>query len=88
MLAPMSLQNFQFRLGELERFVAISGDRHDGPDNSLWRSGREHTLASWIARTPAQGAPTLRVVLANPGEPVLTRQFVLDESFWRSATLP
>ena len=68
---------------DLERFAALSRDRNDGPDNSLWRSGRECTLASWIVDAPAAGAPRLRVVLANPGEPEVTRQFDLDEAFWK-----
>ncbi|HWQ10693.1 MAG TPA: carcinine hydrolase/isopenicillin-N N-acyltransferase family protein, partial [Holophaga sp.] len=30
---------------DLARFITISRDRNDGPDNSLWRSGKEWTLA-------------------------------------------
>jgi hypothetical protein len=47
--------------------------------------GREQTLASWILRTPAEGPPQLRVVIANPGEPPVTRSVVLDHDFWDAA---
>jgi hypothetical protein len=67
----------------LERFAAISRDRHDGPDDSLWRDGREHTLSSWIVAAPPAGAPRLRVLLANPGKPEVLREFILDEGFWK-----
>lgn len=68
----------------LESLAAMSKDQHDGPDRSLWRTGsRERTLASWIVQTPAQGAPTLRVVIANPGQQEETHELVLDEKFWR-----
>lgn len=69
-----------------EAFAAFSRDRHDGPDNSLWRTGNgknTRTLASWIVETPANGAPTLRVLLANPGQPEESRTFVLNPEFWR-----
>ena len=68
----------------IESFAAISRDQHDGPDNSLWRTGKnERTLASWIVETPAGGAPRLRVVIANPGQQEQTHTFVLDQKFWR-----
>jgi hypothetical protein len=67
-----------------DALVAMSKDQHDGPDNSLWRTGRrERTLASWIVETPAQGPPKLRVVIANPGQAEETRVLVLDQRFWR-----
>lgn len=67
----------------LREFARMSRDRHDGPDNSLWRSGKEHTLSSWIVQTPASGAPRLRVLLANPGEEEKTVEYTLDEAFWK-----
>ncbi|APW43597.1 carcinine hydrolase/isopenicillin-N N-acyltransferase family protein [Rhodoferax saidenbachensis] len=67
----------------LEQFSSLSRDHHDGPDNSLWRSGKEYTLASWIVATPAQGAPRLHVVIANPGEREVTQDLVLDAQFWK-----
>ncbi|MCF7849085.1 MAG: C45 family peptidase [Kiritimatiellales bacterium] len=67
-----------------DSFALMSKDRHDGPDNSLWRTGKvARTLASWIVETPARGAPKLRVVIANPGQKEETHVFVLDERFWR-----
>ena len=67
----------------LDVVAAMSKDQHDGPDNSLWRTGsKERTLASWIVATPAQGAPKLRVVIANPGQKEETRVLALDEKFW------
>ena len=70
----------------VEAFATFSRDRNDGPDNSLWRTGNgtsTRTLASWIVETPAAGAPKLRVVLADPGQPEETHTFVLDQAFWR-----
>jgi len=67
----------------LDSYVAISRDRRDGPDDSLWRTGRkEATLASWIIQSPAQGSQTLRVVLDNPGAPEVVRTYTLNEAFW------
>lgn len=69
-----------------ECFAVMGKDQHDGPDNSLWRTGKvARTLASWIVETPAHGAPKLRVVIANPGQPEQTQSFVLDEKFWVEA---
>jgi len=68
----------------MDSFVTISRDQHDGPDKSLWRTGKnERTLASWIVEAPARGAPKLRVVIANPGEQEQTQTFILDHKFWR-----
>ncbi len=52
--------------------------------SSLWRTGKNsRTLASWIVETPAQGAPKLRVVIANPEQKEETHVLVLDQRFWR-----
>jgi hypothetical protein len=68
----------------LDSLATMSKDQHDGPDNSLWRNGsKERTLASWIVETPTQGAPTLRVVIANPGQKEETRVLLLNDKFWR-----
>jgi hypothetical protein len=65
-------------------FAILSKDQHDGPNNSLWRTGQEvRTLSSWIVETPAEGPPKLRVALANPGEKETTNTFILDEKFWK-----
>lgn len=66
----------------LEQFATLSRDQHDGPDNSLWRNGKETTLASWIVASPAAGASRLRVAIANPGEAESTLELVLDKAFW------
>ncbi len=67
-----------------ESFAVMSKDQHDGPNNSLWRTGPvARTLATWIVETPARGAPKLRVVIANPGQEEQTHSFVLDEKFWK-----
>lgn len=67
---------------DMERFATFSRDQHDGPDNSLWRSGREHTLAAWLVAAPAVAPARLRVVIANPGERESTQEFTLDDAFW------
>ncbi|MEJ5357606.1 MAG: carcinine hydrolase/isopenicillin-N N-acyltransferase family protein [Desulfobacterales bacterium] len=56
-----------------EDFLRWSRDRSDGPDRSLWRTGRNpqavRTLATWIARIPPGGDPEVTVRIADPGEP-------------------
>ena len=65
------------------QFAEISRDRNDGPDNSLWRSGKSRTMASWIVESPGDGVSRLRVVIANPDEAESVQEFVLDEAFWK-----
>jgi isopenicillin-N N-acyltransferase-like protein len=71
-----------------DTFWALTLDRHDGPHDSLWRTGTgpgERTLASWaVAEAPGR-APVVRVRLANPGEPVTEQTFVADGAFWARA---
>lgn len=66
----------------LAEFEQFSQDRHDGPDDSLWRKGREYTLAAWQMALPADAAPRLHLVLANPGAPESARDYILDAAFW------
>jgi len=67
-----------------ESFAVMSKDQNDGPDNSLWRTGKiARTLASWIVESPARGAQKLRVVIVNPGQEEQTHTFVLDDKFWK-----
>lgn len=69
-----------------EACAAISRDRHDGPDESLWRTGKGvRTLASWIVELPAAGPPMAHVVLANPGQREESSRVVLDPAFWSRA---
>jgi isopenicillin-N N-acyltransferase-like protein len=67
----------------LDDFAAISRDQHDGADNSLWRHGKEYTLASWQIALPVQSVPTLSVVLANPLQNEKKAVWRLDALFWR-----
>lgn len=65
------------------QFAEISRDRNDGSDNSLWRSGKSKTMASWIMESPVDGPPKLRVLIANPDEAEILQEFVLDAAFWK-----
>ena len=73
-------------------FQVMSADMRDGPEDSLWRTGGEWTLASWILRIPDRGDPVLEVKWLPAVEAGRTseqqnweyNQFVLDSSFWRS----
>lgn len=67
----------------LARYSAISRDHHDGPNDSLWRTGKkEATLSSWIIASPADGPQTLQVAVNNPGTPMTIQRFTLDTAFW------
>lgn len=69
----------------LSDFITFSGDRKDGPDNSIWRSGstpkKTRTLSSCIVYLPSEGSPVLRVKLANPGDDEEIVNVRLDEVF-------
>ncbi len=56
----------------LQQFIDFSQDQHDGPDNSLWRTGsapdKVRSLATFAVQIPTDGSPVLYVLLANPGE--------------------
>lgn len=64
------------------QFVVMSRDQHDGPDDSLWRTGKSMTLASWIVESTPHKAPRLHVIVANPNEKEVVHDYVLDETFW------
>lgn len=66
----------------IAQFIDMSRDTQNGPDNSLWRSGKTKTMASWIVETPARGNPRLRVLIANPDEKETVHDYLLDEAFW------
>lgn len=74
--------NTPWQLGD---FAAISRDQHDGADNSLWRQGKEYTLASWQIAFPAQGTPQLHWVLANPQQAERSADWSLDGAFWQQS---
>jgi hypothetical protein len=56
----------------IEDFVGFSADRTEGPNNSIWRTGRAEgrtrTLATWIVAVPPAGTPRLYVKTADPGQ--------------------
>ena len=64
-------------------FTLISRDKNAGPDNSLWRLGKAHTLASWQMALPLQGPARLHLILANPNQPEQLVDLTLDSKFWR-----
>jgi isopenicillin-N N-acyltransferase-like protein len=71
---------------DLEDFLAFSRDRHDGPDNSIWRSGgtptETRTLATWlVAQLPGE-APRVYIRIANPGEPQKIVELRLGPYWW------
>jgi isopenicillin-N N-acyltransferase-like protein len=70
----------------LEDFILFSEDQHDGPDDSIWRTGsepgKERTLATWIVSIPKDSPATVYVKLANPDQPVKKQTFTLDQTFW------
>ncbi|HSA13084.1 MAG TPA: carcinine hydrolase/isopenicillin-N N-acyltransferase family protein [Candidatus Paceibacterota bacterium] len=69
---------------DISSFAEMSLDRHDGANNSLWRTGTNGcTLSSWILQSPVSGPPTLRVLIVNPGKPEELESFVLDKKFWK-----
>lgn len=70
----------------LEDFLAFSQDRHDGPDNSICRSGstptETRTLATWIVAHPAAGVPRVFVRITNPGERQKIVNLRLEPALW------
>jgi predicted choloylglycine hydrolase len=70
----------------LEDFLAFSQDRHDGPDNSICRTGstpaETRTLATWIVAHPAAGVSRVFVRITNPGEPQKIITFKLSPALW------
>jgi hypothetical protein len=73
-------------LFRMEDFIEFSSDIHDGPDNSIWRTGstpeKPRTLGSLIVAIPKDEPPVLYIKTANPGEEEKTEKMILDEDFW------
>jgi isopenicillin-N N-acyltransferase-like protein len=73
----------------LDDLVAYSQDRHNGPKNSLWRTGTtqtsERTLATWAVSLPDNGAPQAYIRLANTNDGK-TGRLTLDDNFWTNQT--
>ncbi len=68
---------------DIAQFKRMSSDQHDGPDNSIWRTGaKTRTLATWILALPRQAPPALYLKLANPGQPITETNLVCDAKFW------
>lgn len=70
----------------LEDFIEFSSDIHDGPDNSIWRTGstpeKTRTLGTLIVAIPKDAPPVLYIRFANPCEEEYIEKLVLDEDFW------
>jgi isopenicillin-N N-acyltransferase like protein len=56
----------------LNDFIRMSQSKEGGPNNSIWRDGRNptatRTVASWIVWQPKEKSAEIYVRLANPGE--------------------
>ncbi len=65
-------------------FLKFSVDRHNGPDNSIWRTGstkrKVRTLSTWIVRVFPNGYFQLFLKIANPGEKM--REYYLDKGLF------
>lgn len=70
---------------DIDNFAVMSKDQNDGENNSVWRTAEtgSRTLSSWIIESPAEGAPMLRILMANPGQPEYVETLLLDEKFWQ-----
>lgn len=70
----------------MQEFMLFSQDRHDGPKNSIFRTGlgpgTERTMAEWIVKIPRQGAPEIYVRMLNPGEAPQVFSGEADSSFF------
>lgn len=76
----------------IDSFVNFSLDQHDGPDNSIFRTGSTATharqLSSWSVVIPRDGnPPELRVILRNPEESARKYWLFLDGAFWKRGVL-
>jgi isopenicillin-N N-acyltransferase like protein len=71
----------------LEDMIAISEDKNDGGDNSIWRDGSPgsstRTLMNMSIYVPADGAPRVSVKLKNKGEQEIRGELTLDKIFWQ-----
>jgi hypothetical protein len=70
----------------VDDFISVAADRENGPDNSVWRTGRspkhERTLASWVALLPKNSPPEIYFKMLNPGSNELNYEIKLDKPFW------
>ena len=74
-------------LFNLDDLITYSRDRHDGPNNSIWRTGTaansERTLATLAVSLPESGAPQAYIRLAGNNEGK-SGKLTLDADFWSS----
>ncbi len=67
---------------DLDALLALSRDRADGPDNSIWRTGgtptSTRTMATFAVAMPPQGPGTLTLRTVDPGAPERTLTIRLD----------
>ena len=67
---------------DLDALLALSRDRADGPDNSIWRTGgtptSTRTMATFAVAMPPQGPGTLSLRTVDPGAPERTLTIRLD----------
>ena len=86
------LQHLLGKHGEsftVDDFIVIAGDKGNGPDNGIWRTGsqdKERTLASWVAFFPKHSQPEMYFKLINPGSNELNYEIRLDKLFWMEGT--
>jgi len=70
----------------LDDMIKISNDKHDGPNNSIWRdgssSGKTRTLMNMSVSIPQKGFPRVYAKLANSSSPEKTGVLILDNDFW------
>ena len=69
----------------LERFIALSKDQSDGPDNSIFRTGstpkKNRTLAVFAVHVPQNSEPELYVRLLTEGKAEETTRYTASELF-------
>ncbi len=69
----------------LDTFSSFAMDQHDGPDNSILRTGstpgKTRTLATWAVYIPEEGSPVIRIRLMNPRTQEQTAEFTADDVF-------
>ena len=75
----------------VESFLNFSGDRNDGPDDSIFRTGstpvKVRTMAVWTVQIPKQGSPEVYIRILNPNEEEKSCRIVADDFFSAQAIL-
>lgn len=72
-----------------EELLSFSADVHDGPDNSIFRTGSKpgkvRTMAVWAVRIPLVGSPEVYAKLLNAGEEEKVYNFPAADFFAATA---